>query len=222
MDGHNSYNSLDWEGTYIGMYPCNNCKEIVKRISLFEDMTFELSVEYIGSDKPNIENYTGNIVWSSDGSSIELISNGRTNIKNNKYKVGEKRLIPTDGSDNELRKLFSNKLTQSKWYLYSLNGNLVNQIRIARLKSAYIKFETEGIVIGQTRCNDFNGRFEVNGGNRISINDVIITKMACSEAEVEQQYIDLLSSNFIYRIEKDTMEFVNDYNNVLAKFILYK
>ncbi len=91
-DTHNSFNSLDWEGTYIGTLPCDDCKEIRKRITLHEDLTYEISTEYIGSDKPTELVQKGSFEWYNNGSCIALKIDIPKLLPFN-YKVGENTLI---------------------------------------------------------------------------------------------------------------------------------
>ena len=91
-DSHNSLNSLDWVGTYIGLLPCDDCKEIEKRITLHEDMTYEIRTEYIGSETPTDLIQHGVFEWSKDGSYISLKID-IPNLKPFKYKMNENTLI---------------------------------------------------------------------------------------------------------------------------------
>ncbi|MFA7326647.1 MAG: copper resistance protein NlpE [Candidatus Kapaibacterium sp.] len=91
-DSQNNLNSLDWVGTYIGTLPCDDCKEIQKRITLYEDMTYEIRTEYIGSKTPTDLIQNGVFEWSKDGSYITLKID-IPNLKPFKYKINENTLI---------------------------------------------------------------------------------------------------------------------------------
>ena len=46
--GDNSYNALDWEGTYMGIVPCADCEGIEKTILLNKENTYTLTSKYLG------------------------------------------------------------------------------------------------------------------------------------------------------------------------------
>jgi copper homeostasis protein (lipoprotein) len=85
IDGHNSANSLDIEGTYKGNLPCADCEGIETEITLNKDLTFVKRSKYLGKDNKVFEE-SGSYSWNQAGNTITLSS-----IKNapNQYFVGE-------------------------------------------------------------------------------------------------------------------------------------
>lgn len=120
-----------------------------------------------------------------------------------------------------IKRAFDNLLTSDEWYLQSVYGKPINSLRIGRLKSAFINFENDGLVSGQTRCNNFNGRFDVDSIGYVTVSDLVVTKMVCPKTEMEQEYMDVLSQEFRYSIVQDTLEFINVDDVVIAKFVQY-
>lgn len=92
IDGHNSANSLDVEGTYIGILPCADCEGIETEITLNKDLTFVKRSKYLGKDNKVFEE-NGSFSWNPAGNTITL-----SGIKNapNQYFVGENKLQQLD------------------------------------------------------------------------------------------------------------------------------
>jgi len=92
IDGHNSANSLDVEGTYKGILPCANCEGIETEIALNKDLTFVKKSKYLGKDNKVFEE-NGSFSWNPAGNTITL-----SGIKNapNQYFVGENKLQQLD------------------------------------------------------------------------------------------------------------------------------
>ncbi len=96
MDSHNSQNSLDWAGTYVGMLPCTNCEGIETELKIKDDV-YVLKTLRKGVDDAYLEQ-TGNITWSDDGSVIIL---GGIEDSPFMYKVEENRIVQLDASGNK-------------------------------------------------------------------------------------------------------------------------
>ena len=92
IDGHNSANSLDIEGTYKGNLPCADCEGIETEITLNKDLTFVKRSHYLGKDNMVFEE-KGSFSWNSSGNIITL-----SGIKNapNQYFVGENMIQQLD------------------------------------------------------------------------------------------------------------------------------
>ncbi len=92
IDGHNSGNSLDVEGTYKGILPCADCEGIETEITLNKDLTFVKRIKYLGKDNKVFEE-NGSFSWNPAGNTITL-----SGIKNapNQYFVGENKLQQLD------------------------------------------------------------------------------------------------------------------------------
>ena len=86
-DGHNSRNSVDWNGTYEATIPCADCPGIKTTLTLNKDNTFKITEEYLERNVKNEDG--GSFSWDSSGSVITL--NGKDTKY--KYKVGENRLF---------------------------------------------------------------------------------------------------------------------------------
>jgi len=73
-NAHNSRNSLDWDGVYEGVLPCENCEGIETSIRLKKNLDYVLSQHYLGraeSEENNL-NETGKFEWNKQGNTISL------------------------------------------------------------------------------------------------------------------------------------------------------
>ena len=97
-DSHTSANSLDIEGTYIGILPCADCEGIKIEIRLNKDLTYIQRSRYIGKEGKINEN-SGSYTWNSEGNTISF-----SGIKNapSQYLVGENTLTQLDMAGNKI------------------------------------------------------------------------------------------------------------------------
>ena len=103
---HTSQNSLDWEGEYKGIVPCEDCDGVETSVKLNYDSTFTQSLNYIGKGGPYES--TGTFSWDASGGVITLNFSDESKAR---YRVGEGTLsllnddgTPIEGDDYVLRK----------------------------------------------------------------------------------------------------------------------
>lgn len=91
-DGHNSRNSLDYEGTYTGTMPCADCSGIYTELTL-KGNDYTLKTVYEGKEDKgeNAFTETGKYAWNTGGNIITL-----NNDSTQQYQVGENVLIALD------------------------------------------------------------------------------------------------------------------------------
>ena len=90
---HNSRNSLNWDGTYIGnVIPCADCPAVETTITLHQNNTFDMSYKL---GKEIIQLQGKSFRWNTAGNDIVLFDMP-DDIYSNRYKVGENRLIQLD------------------------------------------------------------------------------------------------------------------------------
>ncbi|GHT21476.1 hypothetical protein FACS189430_01580 [Bacteroidia bacterium] len=94
---HNSKNSLNYQGMYVGTVPCADCEGIETTIIL-GDTDYSVKTVYLGKDKTEHKE-TGTYSWDESGQIITL-----KGIKDapNKYFVGENYLKQLDMNGNEI------------------------------------------------------------------------------------------------------------------------
>jgi len=95
---HNSANSIDWMGTYIGIVPCADCEGIETEITITKDLTFVMKTTYLGKGDQIFEE-KGSFTWNAAGTTILL--QGLQN-KPNHYFVGENKIWQLDLSGNRI------------------------------------------------------------------------------------------------------------------------
>lgn len=93
---HNSRNSLDWAGEYVGTLPCADCEGIKYSVVLQKDGNFALEQEYLG--KETVYQDEGFYKWDASGNVLHLNSNVSPLI----LKVEENRLRVLDQEGKEI------------------------------------------------------------------------------------------------------------------------
>lgn len=88
-DHHTSEISLDWDGMYSGVMPCNDCEGIETTIRLFKNKTYVIQQVYLGKSD-EVFTKAGDFKWNDAGSTIIL-----SNITDapNSYFVGENHIV---------------------------------------------------------------------------------------------------------------------------------
>ncbi|MDR0537096.1 MAG: copper resistance protein NlpE [Tannerellaceae bacterium] len=108
----NSQNSIEWEGVYTGVIPCADCEGIETSITLNTDLTYKMSMTYIGKDgAPEV--FEGSFQWDDEGSNITL-GGIREGVMPTKYKVGEYRLFQLDMEGNMIAGELADKYVLTK------------------------------------------------------------------------------------------------------------
>ena len=92
---HTPQNSVNWEGVYKGITPCEDCDGVETTVILNFDFTFTQSLRYIGKGGPYESK--GTFSWDESGGIITLKF---TDDSEAKYRVGEGTisLLNSDGS----------------------------------------------------------------------------------------------------------------------------
>jgi len=222
-DIHNSQNSLDWEGTYLGILPCGDCDGIQKTIYLYKDDGFRVKIQYLGKQDRATE-VSGKISWSSDGNSITL---NELNGQLQSYRVGENTLLQLDANGDKIagglatRYILSKErfaLLEKYWKLTELNGKLV-VADSSFLKEPHIIFKEEGNrFTGNGGCNAFSGDFEFGDLNRISFSKATITRKACPSIGWESEFLKTLGEVDSYDIVRDLLVLKRNRSVPLARF----
>ena len=69
---HNAQNSLDWQGTYKGIFPCADCEGIEIELKLNADHSYELEEKYKGKEDGKAFKSKGTFNFDATGSLITL------------------------------------------------------------------------------------------------------------------------------------------------------
>lgn len=98
---HTSRESLDWEGIYTGVLPCEDCEGIDTSISLNKDQRYLLKLRFLGTPEKEAKEIIseGKFNWDENGINITLAGE---NIGSRRFKVGENFLMPLDENAREI------------------------------------------------------------------------------------------------------------------------
>ncbi len=100
IDGANSRNSLDWNGAYKSILPCEDCEGIAIQIQLNLDGSFVMHSKYLGK-ADEVEIVEGEFEWNEAGGKIKLKIDGQDpNL--HYYQVGENALFKLDADGNRI------------------------------------------------------------------------------------------------------------------------
>lgn len=98
LASHNSKNSLDWSGTYTGIFPCASCEGIETSLTINYEGTYSLQISYLGKDELNTFEREGTFSWNEAGNTITLENEEAPN----QYFVGENYLAKLDMNGNRI------------------------------------------------------------------------------------------------------------------------
>ena len=223
--GHTSLNSLDWEGTYRGILPCDNCEGIEVTITLSKDLTFKQTSRYIGgSDEP--QQSAGKFSWNKNGNSITLEANGADGTI--QYFVGENSLAQLDaqgnkvgGSDAEQHILSKANydILEKYWKLVELSGNPIKTDTTFRREAHIIFKEADRRINGNGGCNTIGGVYTIRGMNSLSTSSLYSTKMFCQNMDLETQFMTILQTAESFNLNGDSLTINSAQSPAAAKFI---
>jgi copper homeostasis protein (lipoprotein) len=219
-DGHNSFNSVDWEGTYESIIPCADCRGIKTIITLNLDSTYHRSEEYLGkNEKPFTD--TGKYIWDKSGNQITLIDQKR----NQKYKVGEEHLLHLDRDGNVIQGELAQQYVLKKSYpsIEDKNWHLVtfmNKGVVGDSEQFFIHFKSSDKSLKtKTGCNLLFSSYELEGPNGILIRRLGGTRVGCSHT-IEEDYAALLINVDSYVLSKDGKKLqLKIENEVIAEYL---
>jgi len=98
---HNNRNSLDWSGVYRGVLPCADCEGIRMEIRLKENLTYEMTTQYLGKGEQVFRN-SGPFEWNAAGSRI-MLKDIKESAGHRLFQVGENRLFMLDRDGNRIQ-----------------------------------------------------------------------------------------------------------------------
>jgi len=99
-------------------------------------------------------------------------------------------------------------LPGSAWVVTNYNNGQEAVVGLVVDSEITAVFGQNNMLSGNTGCNDYNVRYQVDGRNVTIDKEIQMTKMACSEELMaqEQQYLAALQSAATYSIQLDSME----------------
>ena len=210
---HNSMNSLDWSGVYIGMLKNNIGVETKTVIKLNEDLTCTI-----------VQNDTetkGDFAWSTDGGKIVLLGLNKPEY----FMVGENYLKTVSKKGKELKngEYILNKtnelsIVEKYWRLIELYGKPIHLTEAAREPSIILK-SSDFRINAFGGCNSINGTYEIDAEkNRIKFSKMVSTLMACPNMETEDKLKQALETADNYSTDGEFLSLNKARMAPLARF----
>lgn len=225
-DMHNSMIALDWAGTYQGVVPCADCEGIETKITLSEELSYQIERVYLGRSNQVFKN-KGMFSWSDDGSRIQL--HNLASDSPGAYQVGENRLFQLDMAGNKISGILADRYILTKvidnlsglqWELIELEGTKL-ALNSEALNRPVLQFQSdENRISGNGSCNRFNGKYDIKSDNRISFSEIASTKMACDQMAVENKFFEILERAEYYTLNHDTLSLNQIGSANRARFLL--
>lgn len=221
----NSKNSLDWDGIYRGVIPCNDCQGIQTTVYVNKDMSYRVKLRYLGKEDNDVE-YSGKFTWNTEGNTITL-DKAENNSMPASYFVGENTLTQLDASGNKItgQHAADYVLTKSNyaivekyWKLTELFGKAIQMDSTFQKEPHIILKDQDNRVNGNGGCNTISGYFEVRSMNRISFTKMITTQMACPKMEIESQFLKALAAADNFNLTGDILTLNKGRMAPLARF----
>jgi len=112
-------------------------------------------------------------------------------------------------------------LHNTYWQLTALNGKAIARAQAVK-REAHLVFHTENKgnsrVAGSTSCNRFSGNYQQQDQSLNFADNMMMTKMACVDNNIEQAFISTLGKVTTWSIEGNYLSLYDDNKNVIARF----
>lgn len=191
---HNSRNSLDWAGTYEGVFSCSGCPGTRTRLTLNRDGSYRLITQRQGSQNAE-KSVSGVFTWQPSGNAITLDKRGGRQ----QFSVGEGRLTllrpGTSASQSSAANLMltlaapdsqtvEQQLGRYRWTLVSA-GDAENHpiagLPPAQDRAVVFTFAESRLNV-QGPCNRLMGGYQISATNTLTVDIRASTNMACDPA----------------------------------------
>lgn len=107
-------------------------------------------------------------------------------------------------------------LAETRWKLVELNGKKIVQ---KGPKVFFIKLNSkDGKFSAYMGCNRINGSYSMPSSFKLSLSEVMMTRMACPEMSLETNFSAILSDVTSYQLKDETLTFFGDQKKILSKF----
>lgn len=113
----------------------------------------------------------------------------------------------------------STGLKERYWKLIELNGKPV-KVDSTFMKEPHVIFKQDKPEVhGNGGCNGFGGEYELKSPNRIKIERLVSTQMACPALDIENRFTKVLTTADNYYVKGDTLTLNKARMAPLAKFV---
>ena len=194
---HTAENSLDWEGTYMGILPCADCEGIETWLTLNNDLSFKLVRNYLKNEDILSDTIFGNFEWQKNNVKLqENKPNGETlffSIEENQVRQLTNNAQKVEGelANHYILQKTGNPIIENKrWQIIEIFGKTVN----SKPETHYLIFHAdENKLEAKVNCNIILSPYSITQQYRIKISEGISTMMAC-EDNLEAELIKALNT----------------------------
>lgn len=110
------------------------------------------------------------------------------------------------------------ELIEKYWKLIEINGKKIEPSDKWSKEPHIIFKAAANRVNGNGGCNGFSGSYTLDENNRLVISQVMATKMACENMEIEDQLFGALNAVRAYSVQGDTLLLKDESETTLARF----
>lgn len=108
-------------------------------------------------------------------------------------------------------------LTNKVWGVTSIQGTTIEYKNQANV--VYLTFSEDYKVHGFAGCNNYGGSFTADG-NKMTIQQVAVTKMSCPEFRLETQFLKAIHKIVSFSVSKKTLKFYDENGKILLDCVL--
>ncbi len=193
----------------VNMLVLGDSENVPRYYFVGENMLTQLDM----SGKKNTGDLADNYQLNKEISSLETITNSEENPTSEKLnnrmvvKTVIKEVDPAEGKFT---------LAKTKWKLIELNGKKVRQ---KGDKAYFIKLNSnDGKFNGYAGCNTFSGNYVMPLPRALAFTNIVLTRMACPNMELETQVLAMIETVDNYRIKSDILYLRKTKMTIVAKF----
>ena len=224
-------NSSNYDGVYLGIFPCANCAGIQTTVYINHDNTYFLRQEYLGN-KGNLVEEKGTLAWVNNDTELHLQpseSNGQpSNINGQIFKflisyktlslLNAKEIYNTEKpADHFVVSKNYKMLINKRWKLTELVGDKFFSADTVK-KDGYIQFNDQDNQFSASNgCNDIFGTFMITSNSQITFGGGRSTKMSCPNMSTKENMARVLYSTKAFDIIKDELILLDENSMIIAR-----
>lgn len=219
-DMHNSQNSLDVHGTYMGILPCDDCIGIQFKLTIQDDSTYSTkSIHPKNADE--VFEQKGRYDWNIFGSKIICRIDNKAVAT---YKVEENQLVLLEQEAHLKEKtdalyiLYknSNPIWNKLWFATTFKNEKVEKAEF----EPHLTFLPKGQLKGSGGCNTLDAKYTLIEDQKIKVGAVSSTKKACGDLKhYDRELSEALNQSTSYKVQdKSKLWLYNANGETLAVF----
>jgi heat shock protein HslJ len=110
-------------------------------------------------------------------------------------------------------------LTGKYWKLTSLDGKIFVKDSLSEAEPHIVFKSEDKSLAGNGGCNTIYAKYRTGDKNKISVYDLVSTKMACDNMNAEMQLFDALKETDSWQVKNDTLLLQNSRQEIIAGFV---